>query len=51
MNILFINNFDSFVYNLVDYFCQLKPEANVIIEDNWIKQFQNSQNGILIEIP
>ena len=22
------------MYNLVDYFCQLKPEANVIIEDN-----------------
>ncbi len=34
MNILFINNYDSFVYNLVNYICQLKPEANVIIEDN-----------------
>lgn len=36
MNILFINNYDSFVYNLVDYICQLKPDANVIIEDNQI---------------
>ena len=34
MNILFINNYDSFVYNLVNYFCQLKPEAEIIIEDN-----------------
>ncbi len=36
MNILFINNYDSFVYNLVNYICQLKPEAEVIIEDNKI---------------
>ena len=36
MNILFINNYDSFVYNLVNYFCQLAPNANVIIEDNGI---------------
>lgn len=36
MNILFINNYDSFVYNLVDYICQLKPDADVIIEDNQI---------------
>ncbi|MFX1555184.1 MAG: anthranilate synthase component II [Promethearchaeota archaeon] len=34
MNILFINNYDSFVYNLVNYFCQLVPDANIIIEDN-----------------
>lgn len=34
MNILFINNYDSFVYNLVNYFCQLEPEANIIVEDN-----------------
>ncbi|MFX0072796.1 MAG: anthranilate synthase component II [Candidatus Hermodarchaeota archaeon] len=34
MNILFINNYDSFVYNLVNYFCQLAPNANIIIEDN-----------------
>ncbi|MHA1440100.1 MAG: anthranilate synthase component II [Promethearchaeota archaeon] len=34
MNILFINNYDSFVYNLVNYICQLKPKANVVIEDN-----------------
>ena len=36
MNILFINNYDSFVYNLVNYICQLAPDANVIVEDNHI---------------
>ena len=34
MNILFINNYDSFIYNLVNYFCQLEPKSNIIIEDN-----------------
>ena len=34
MNILFINNYDSIVYNLVNYVCQLSPNANIIIEDN-----------------
>ncbi|MHA1148466.1 MAG: anthranilate synthase component II [Promethearchaeota archaeon] len=34
MNILFINNYDSFVYNLVNYICQLAPDANIIVEDN-----------------
>ena len=34
MNILFINNYDSFVYNLVNYICQLEPKANIIVEDN-----------------
>ncbi len=34
MNILFINNYDSFVYNLVNYICQLAPKANIIVEDN-----------------
>lgn len=34
MNILFINNYDSFVYNLVNYICQLAPNSNVLIEDN-----------------
>jgi para-aminobenzoate synthetase component 2 len=34
MNILFINNYDSFIYNLVNYVCQLIPNSNVIIEDN-----------------
>lgn len=34
MKILFINNYDSFVYNLVNYICQLAPNANIIIEDN-----------------
>ena len=34
MNILFINNYDSFVYNLVNYFCQLVPDSNIIVEDN-----------------
>ena len=33
MNILFINNYDSFVYNLVNYICQLQPDSNIIIED------------------
>jgi len=36
MNILFINNHDSFVYNLVNYICQLEPDSNTIIEDNCI---------------
>jgi len=36
MNLLFINNYDSFAYNLVNYICQLTPESNVIIEDNSI---------------
>ena len=34
MNILFINNYDSFVYNLVNYFCQLEPNAEIFVEDN-----------------
>jgi len=50
MNILFINNYDSFVYNLVDYFCQLKPEANVIIEDNKVLQDKINQMNIDIII-
>lgn len=33
MNILFINNYDSFVYNLVNYICQLEPDSNIIVED------------------
>ena len=36
MKILFINNYDSFVYNLVNYICQLEPESNIIVEDNLI---------------
>jgi len=38
MNILFINNNDSFVYNLVNYICQLQPSSStkLIIEDNKI---------------
>ncbi|MFX1394080.1 MAG: anthranilate synthase component II [Promethearchaeota archaeon] len=36
MNILFINNYDSFIYNLVNYFCQLAPDSNIIVEDNKI---------------
>jgi anthranilate synthase/aminodeoxychorismate synthase-like glutamine amidotransferase len=36
MNILFINNYDSFVYNLVNYISQLAPDANIIIEDNQV---------------
>ena len=34
MNILFINNYDSFVYNLVNYICQLELDSNIIVEDN-----------------
>ncbi len=34
MNILFINNYDSFVYNLVNYICQLEPKSNIIIDNN-----------------
>jgi anthranilate synthase/aminodeoxychorismate synthase-like glutamine amidotransferase len=33
MNILFINNYDSFVYNLVNYICQLQPDSKIIVED------------------
>ncbi|MHA1820067.1 MAG: anthranilate synthase component II [Promethearchaeota archaeon] len=33
-NILFINNKDSFVYNIVNYICQLAPNSNIMIEDN-----------------
>ena len=36
MNILFINNYDSFVYNLVNYICQLKPNDTIFVEDNTI---------------
>ncbi|MFX1276335.1 MAG: anthranilate synthase component II [Promethearchaeota archaeon] len=36
MKILFINNYDSFVYNLVNYICQLQPDAEIIVEDNHI---------------
>lgn len=36
MNILFINNYDSFVYNLVNYFSQLLPDSKLIIENNKI---------------
>ncbi|OLS12649.1 MAG: glutamine amidotransferase of anthranilate synthase [Promethearchaeota archaeon CR_4] len=32
--ILFINNKDSFVYNLVDYVCQLRPQAEIIVLGN-----------------
>ncbi|TFF99038.1 MAG: aminodeoxychorismate/anthranilate synthase component II [Promethearchaeota archaeon] len=51
MNILFINNYDSFVYNLVNYFCQLAPNANIIIENNNIsieKVRDNSADKIII---
>lgn len=36
MKILFINNYDSFVYNLVNYICQLEPNSEIIVEDNKI---------------
>ena len=36
MKILFINNYDSFVYNLVNYICQLQPDATILVEDNKI---------------
>ena len=50
MNILFINNYDSFVYNLVNYFCQLKPEAEIIIENNNISLEKINQMNIDIII-
>lgn len=50
MNILFINNYDSFVYNLVNYICQLKPEAKVIIEDNKISLERIKQMDIDVVI-
>lgn len=34
--ILFVNNQDSFVYNLVDYVCQLRPDAQVVVVDNQV---------------
>ncbi|MHA1734539.1 MAG: anthranilate synthase component II [Promethearchaeota archaeon] len=34
MKILFVNNLDSFVYNLVDYVCQLEPDARVVVTRN-----------------
>ncbi|MFW9875575.1 MAG: anthranilate synthase component II [Candidatus Thorarchaeota archaeon] len=34
MNILFINNYDSFIYNLVNYFCQLEPNSKIFVENN-----------------
>ncbi|MFO8019848.1 MAG: aminodeoxychorismate/anthranilate synthase component II [Promethearchaeia archaeon] len=37
MKILFINNYDSFIYNLVNYICQLEPNGNIFVEDNQIK--------------
>lgn len=37
MNILFINNYDSFIYNLVNYICQLLPDSKIYIEDNQVK--------------
>ncbi|MBY9006681.1 MAG: aminodeoxychorismate/anthranilate synthase component II [Candidatus Lokiarchaeota archaeon] len=51
MNILFINNYDSFVYNLVNYICQLVSDANIIIEDNNIsleKVIEMDINKIII---
>ena len=36
MNILIINNFDSFIYNLVNYICQILPNEQIIISDNKI---------------
>jgi anthranilate synthase/aminodeoxychorismate synthase-like glutamine amidotransferase len=46
MNILFINNYDSFVYNLVNYICQLEPNSTVIIEDNNISLDYVSSLGV-----
>lgn len=37
MKILFINNYDSFVYNLVNYICQLEPDGQIIVEDNHVE--------------
>ncbi|GAB4320246.1 MAG: hypothetical protein Kow0069_24160 [Promethearchaeota archaeon] len=32
--VLFVNNRDSFVYNLVDYVCQISPDAEVVVVGN-----------------
>ncbi len=34
MNIVLINNYDSFVYNFINYICQLVPNSNIFVEDN-----------------
>lgn len=36
MKILFINNYDSFVYNLVNYICQLQTDGQIMVEDNHV---------------
>lgn len=46
MNILFINNYDSFVYNLVNYICQLAPHSHIIIEKNTISIEEISKRNI-----
>ncbi len=46
MNILFINNYDSFVYNLVDYICQLEPKSNIIVEDNKVSLDKIKQDSV-----
>lgn len=46
MNILLINNYDSFVYNLVNYICQLEPQSKIIIEDNKVSIDKIDQLGI-----
>ncbi len=53
MNILFINNYDSFVYNLVNYICQITPKSNIIIEDNDISlnTIKNRRFDIIIISP
>lgn len=53
MKILFINNYDSFVYNLVNYISQLAPDSNIIIEDNHIAvdKLKNKQIDKIIISP
>ncbi|MFX1495751.1 MAG: anthranilate synthase component II [Promethearchaeota archaeon] len=46
MRILFINNYDSFVYNLVNYICQLEPDGEIFIEDNQIAVDKVNEMGV-----
>jgi len=53
MKILFINNYDSFVYNLVNYISQLQPDGNIIVEDNHVTvdKLKNKQIDKIIISP
>jgi anthranilate synthase/aminodeoxychorismate synthase-like glutamine amidotransferase len=48
--ILFIDNYDSFIYNLVDYIGQMEPDIEVVRNDqiDVIEISQRKPNGIII---